>query len=137
MPYPNKKTVVDALQERASVCSDAELKALFKDFGHDPEMLDAMQRGVDRDYKRQDSGSYLEDASPGYGNARRKVKLMEDFQLAAYKAASAKPAIPQSEDTSDMKALLKAVRDIQARLERLEDTRQKSVKRKAKPPSHD
>lgn len=122
MPSDNRKSVIRAMEDKAEICTSAELKVLFQDFGHDPDMLAAMQRGVNKDYASQDRGNYLEDSSPGYNNAWRKKSLMKDFQLAAYKASAGKePATAVKKDSStELVDLLKAVKDIQARLDRIE-----------------
>lgn len=121
MTYKNKKSAVRAIEDKAEICTSAELKVLFEDFGSDPDMLAAMQRGVNKDYASQDRGGYCEDASPGYNNAWRKKNLMKDFQLAAYKAGGGKnSALAVKDPGVEMADLRKAVKDIQARLDRIE-----------------
>ncbi len=106
----------NALDRKARYCKSEELPALLADFDGDAEAITIIRKAVVSAYKREDSGSYCENASPGYSNAAKKLEIMEEFSL----SAARKQRRHSVDSEAGMSAVLQALEKINARLDKLE-----------------
>ncbi|MEZ0223873.1 MAG: hypothetical protein ACAH83_04915 [Alphaproteobacteria bacterium] len=72
--------VLTLLEKAGYESSSAEFAKTLEKFKFNPEAMKALRKGVDRHGRQEDSGSYCENASPGYADWHRKKKLMDEAE---------------------------------------------------------
>jgi hypothetical protein len=72
--------VLKVLEKAGYESSSKEFAKVLEKFKFNPEALQALRKGVERHGRQEDSGSYCENASPGYSDWCRKQKLLDEAE---------------------------------------------------------
>ena len=101
----------------------AEFQKLLIEYRADPEARDALEKGVQSGELIYDYGSYCEEASPGWYNLEKKIKILKDFYLDRGAFANLPPvmqAAPNNNAEPSLRDIFAAIQKMEQRVSELE-----------------
>lgn len=124
----DKARVLKLLEEKGRNSTFREFMEVYARFKNHDEAVAALRRGVDRQSKTVDRGSYCENASPDYNDWWKKNDFFKKLDLESDKAflendgpnVLRRDFAKAMEKPADLSAILEKLQRIEERLTRLE-----------------
>ena len=129
MPVSPQKALYDALYEKARDGSPGVFKQLLEDFEHDVQAIKKFTAAINYLARTEDSGSYCEDASAGYGDYVRKEAILKEFLI---DKARCKTRPSSKEKPATLDEIRSMMAELTRRLDRLEEANTPHAKNIAK-----